>query len=139
MPESGDIGDEISVAPRRAVPGTEQLIDTGHLVARHRFIQHGRDRILPIPEPSLTDPNDPLRWPKLKKWMTLLNGLAYSFMGSVTGPIMAAMMIPLSDKYHTSLQRLTYANGATLVCQGVGNVFWMFVSLLSLGIPADLS
>ncbi|VUC30476.1 unnamed protein product [Clonostachys rosea] len=83
------------------------------------------NRILLVPQPSLVDPNDPLRWPAWKKWATFLNGVAYTFMGSVTGPIMAAGMIPLSETFGESLQRLTYANGATLVCQGVGNIFWM--------------
>ncbi|KAF5569557.1 major facilitator superfamily domain-containing protein [Fusarium pseudoanthophilum] len=104
-------------------PGTELLYDnTSHL-------QYVKDKqgnhIILVPQPSTTDPNDPLRWSRAKKWIVFLNGVFYAFMGSVTGPIMAAGMIPLTERFGVSLQKLTYANGATLICQGVGNIFWM--------------
>jgi hypothetical protein len=34
-------------------------------------------------------------------------------------------MVPLSIAFNTTLQRLTYANGATLICQGVATTIWM--------------
>lgn len=34
-------------------------------------------------------------------------------------------MIPLSKAFGETLQRLTYANGATLICQGVANTIWL--------------
>jgi hypothetical protein len=34
-------------------------------------------------------------------------------------------MIQLSEFFGKSLTYLTYANGATLICQGFGNLFWM--------------
>lgn len=34
-------------------------------------------------------------------------------------------MIPLTIQFDKSLQELTYANGATLVCQGVFTIIWM--------------
>lgn len=34
-------------------------------------------------------------------------------------------MIGLAAKFDTSLQRISYANGATLICQGVANLVWM--------------
>lgn len=112
------------------VPGTELLYDesstTGDL-SHVQHVKHGDGRIILVPQPSLTDPNDPLRWPTWQKWATFLNALGYSFMGGVTGPIMAAMMIPFTERFGQSLQKMTYANGATLVCQGVGNIFWMYV------------
>lgn len=111
-------------------PGTELLYEIGNARstrAAHLQFKEGRDgnHVLLVPQPSLTDPNDPLRWSKAKKWATLLNGVFYAFMGSVTGPIMAAGMVSLSVTFGTTLQKLTYANGATLICQGVGNIFWM--------------
>ena len=145
--ESGDI----IAAVFEAAPGTEILYDS-HLetgaTARHlQNLQHARkgdSHIILVPQPSLTNPNDPLRWSEAKKWVVLLNGLLYSFNGAVTGPIMAAGkwthriptgtilthvllsgMIPLSLKFNTSLQKLTYANGATLICQGVATTLWM--------------
>jgi hypothetical protein len=82
---------------RRAAPGTTLLIDTGvEDQARSKKLQSlchvdtSDGRILLIPQPSLTDPSDPLKWSPTKKWIVLLNGAFYAFMGSVTGPIMAA-------------------------------------------------
>ncbi|KAF2666571.1 MFS general substrate transporter [Microthyrium microscopicum] len=96
-------------------PGTILLYDK----------RNGTDQVILVPQPSSNDSNDPLRWSKRKKWTVLLIGAFYAFMGSVTGPIMAAGMIPLTKSLNTSLQRITYANGATLICQGVATTLWM--------------
>ena len=121
--------DQISTAVVASAPGTELLYDTGKGGSRVAHLQYIRDsdgnHVLLVPQPSLTDPNDPLRWSAVKKWLTFLNGVTYAFMGSVTGPIMAAGMIELSTRFNKSLQKLTYANGATLICQGFGNIIWM--------------
>jgi hypothetical protein len=76
-------------------PGTEILLDgSGDSEAHSRLhrLQHASDnaQIILVPQPSLTDPNDPLRWPRWKKWVVFINALDYSFNGSITGPIMAA-------------------------------------------------
>lgn len=127
------------------MPGTELLFDS---VAHHHKEATGLQflrrkdgvNIILVPQPSPTDPNDPLSWAPWKKWATYLNGVAYAFMGSVTGPIMAAGMMLLASTFDTTLQKLTYANGATLICQGVGNVFWMCVSSSSvLPLPSPLT
>lgn len=55
----------------RVAPGTETLIDEGNNGYIHT-LQHakkGDGHILLVPQPSLTDPNDPLRWPTWKKWL----------------------------------------------------------------------
>lgn len=106
-------------------PGTEFLYDAGHKHEELQHVRHGDGHVLLVPQPSLTDPNDPLRWPSWKKWLTFSNALAYAFLGGVTGPIMAGGLLELSAALEQPLQKLVYANGATLVCQGVFNVFWM--------------
>ncbi|KAK5135334.1 hypothetical protein LTR08_005438 [Meristemomyces frigidus] len=125
-PQSQDV--EISqLGGHRYAPGTELLYDSG-MGSQFSTLQHvkrGDSHILLVPQPSLTDPNDPLRWSSAKKWVTLLNGIWYSFNGAVTGPIMAAGMIPLTITFNTTLTRLSYANGATLVCQGAATTLWM--------------
>lgn len=91
-------------------------------------LQHtksGDGHIILVPQPSLIDPNDPLRWSAFKKWTVLANGVAYAFNGAVTGPMMAGGMIQLSEFFGKSLTYITYANGATLICQGFGNLLWM--------------
>lgn len=116
----------------KAAPGTEILYDQegehGGVSQRLHQLQHvrrGDSHILLVPQPSLSDPNDPLRWSAIKKWAAFSNGLAYAFLGAVTGPIMAAWMVQGSVFFHRTLQELTYANGATLVCQGVATTLWM--------------
>jgi hypothetical protein len=64
------------------------LIDQEHL-DDYQHVVHGDGRIILVPQPSLKDPNDPLLWGRLKKWLTFGNGLFYAFNGAVTGPMMA--------------------------------------------------
>ncbi|CZR64179.1 uncharacterized protein PAC_14076 [Phialocephala subalpina] len=111
-----------------AAPGTEILMDedgpgaTEEMLHRLQHAKDGDGHILLVPQPSLTDPNDPLRWSAFKKWVVLMNGVAYA---SMTGPMMAGGMLQLSAFFGKSLTYLTYANGATLICQGIGNLLWM--------------
>lgn len=81
----------------RAAPGTEILYDDisqkGAISNRLHHLKHrtkGDARILLVPQPSNTDPNDPLRWSTVKKSLALFNGCWFAFMGAITGPIMAA-------------------------------------------------
>jgi len=67
--ESGPVED--AILPYKAAPGTEILIDEDQNGYIHT-LQHakkGDGHILLVPQPSLTDPNDPLRWPQWKKIM----------------------------------------------------------------------
>lgn len=48
-------------------PGTELLVDEAHSHLQHA--RKGDGHILLIPQPSLTDRNDPLRWANTKKWV----------------------------------------------------------------------
>lgn len=75
-------------------PGTEILVDQNehdkeYLHGYQHVVNRQDARILLVPQPSLDDPNDPLRWPRWKKWLTFFNGLFYTFNGAMTGPMMA--------------------------------------------------
>ena len=76
-----------------SAPGTELLMDEdggGATEKKLRMLQHaksGDGHILLVPQPSLIDVNDPLRWSTAKKWVVLMNGVAYAFNGAVTGPM----------------------------------------------------
>lgn len=93
---NGDAIDQIFVA----APGTEIMMDEaghGSTESRLRNLQHakiGDGHILLVPQPSLTDPNDPLRWSTRKKWIVLINGVYYAFNGAITGPMMAGGIHP---------------------------------------------
>ncbi|KAL4922763.1 major facilitator superfamily domain-containing protein [Aspergillus aurantiobrunneus] len=127
MADRGEAGQSLQGAP-----GTEVLFDTSSQLGadsdRLHQLKHrtkGDARMLLVPQPSINDPNDPLRWPAWKKHLTFFNGCWYAFMGAITGPIMAAGMEELSGTFGKPLQVLTYANGACLINQGVWNCVWM--------------
>ncbi|OQU95653.1 hypothetical protein CLAIMM_01835 [Cladophialophora immunda] len=115
----------------RPAPGTEILYDIAedglgsHRLHNLQHVKSGDGHLLLVPQPSLTDPNDPLCWSTIKKWTTFFYALGYSFMGAVTGPIMTAWMVEGAIFYETSIQRMTYTVGATLICQGVATTLWM--------------
>lgn len=94
-------------------PGTELLILQDHLaLPRYKYVTRGQDRVLLVPQPSLDDQNDPLLWPRWKKWLTFSNGLVYTFLGSVTGPMMAGGMQP-----DTILPSLLKTKPPNLLCR----------------------
>ncbi|KAG9234662.1 major facilitator superfamily domain-containing protein [Amylocarpus encephaloides] len=118
-----------------AAPGTEILMDeegSGATERRLNKLQHaktGDGHIILVPQPSTENLNDPLLWSQFKKWSVLTNGVAYAFNGAVTGPMMAGGMIQLAEEFGVSLTYMSYANGATLICQGFGNLLWMPFSI----------
>ncbi|RDW92263.1 hypothetical protein BP5796_01657 [Coleophoma crateriformis] len=114
-----------------AAPGTEILIDENQNGYIHT-LQHakiGDGNILLVPQPSLTDPNDPLRWPKWKKWMVFINGLFYSFLGSIIGPIMSGGMQGQSAFFGVPITKLSWAAGISLLFSGVATLFWIPLSV----------
>lgn len=74
MQSDKDVSKEVKTVtgiPYRLAPGTETLIDENNN-AYIQTLQHakkGDGHILLVPQPSLIDPNDPLRWPVWKKWI----------------------------------------------------------------------
>jgi hypothetical protein len=105
LPPSRDIqvfdsNDAVDRDYRKHTPGTEILLDeksgNSEIHFRLQNLQHSstNSNIILVPQPSLTDFNDPLRWPRWKKLLVFANVLDYSFNGSITGPIMAAGYFP---------------------------------------------
>ena len=60
----------------KSAPGTELLVDEDQNGYIHtlQHLSKGDGHILLVPQPSLTDPNDPLRWPAWKKQMVCCLG-----------------------------------------------------------------
>jgi hypothetical protein len=100
--QSRSHGDEDGITTiQLAIPGTEVLYDLGNSEQIHHLqhVKHGDGHILLVPQPSIADLSDPLRWTKWKKWVVLFNAVWYSFNGGVTGPIMAAGRLCCSSCY----------------------------------------
>lgn len=110
-----------------AAPGTEILIDEDQNGYIHtlQHAKNGDGHILLVPQPSLTDINDPLRWPKWKKWMVYVNGLLYSFLGSNIGPLMSGGMVEQSAYFGIPISHLSWAAGMSLLMSGVACLFWI--------------
>ncbi|KAJ5783018.1 MFS general substrate transporter [Penicillium paradoxum] len=111
------------------VPGTELLFDSdgpsSQLYGHLQHIERKGRRILLVPQPSRTDPNDPLSWSRMKKGIIFANACLYSFLGGVTGPIIAAGVLQLTQQYNASFQKVNIAVAANLICTGVGCFYWM--------------
>ncbi|KAJ9156240.1 MFS general substrate transporter [Pleurostoma richardsiae] len=113
------------------VPGTEVLIDEDQSEYIHT-LQHakkGDGRILLVPQPSLTDPNDPLRWSVVKKWIVFVNGLGYTFLGSFIGPMMSGGMVQQAAFFGVSITRLSWSAAIALFMSGIATWFLMPVSV----------
>ncbi|KAH6984738.1 major facilitator superfamily domain-containing protein [Ilyonectria sp. MPI-CAGE-AT-0026] len=112
-------------------PGTELLIYDENNESHKNLQTTGKDdiRIILVPQPSLTDPNDPLRWPLWKKWVVFSHGLAYSFFGSIVGPIMSGGMVQQAAFYSIPITKLSWAAGIYLLMSGVSTMFFMPLSV----------
>jgi hypothetical protein len=112
------------------IPGTEYLVDQnqdteiGHRLHNLQHRQHGDSTIILVPQPSLDDPNDPLRWSPFWKWATFLNACFFAFNGSVLGPIIATGYLGLSVQFDKPLSAIAQFSGGILITQGMGNIFW---------------
>ncbi|PWY84386.1 MFS general substrate transporter, partial [Aspergillus eucalypticola CBS 122712] len=127
-PRTEDFSQAKKTEEVEAVPGTEILFDSTGPSSNFEHLKHiERDgqRILLIPQPSLTDPNDPLSWSPVKKAMVFANACIYSFLGGITGPIIASGIIQLTEQYDASFQKVNIAVAANLICTGVGCFYWM--------------
>ncbi|KAH8900550.1 MFS general substrate transporter [Thozetella sp. PMI_491] len=113
------------------VPGTELLIDEHPSQGKGniQYASGGDGRIILIPQPSLNDPNDPLRWSPAKKWIVFIHGLAYSFLGSIIGPIMSGGMVQQAEFYGISISQLSWAAGIYLLASGLSTIIMMPLSV----------
>lgn len=114
------------VAVGSSAPGTELLFDE-HAISANVDIQtreYHNETLILQPQPSVKDPNDPLRWPSWLKTSTYLNGLFFAFNGSMLGPLMSAGFLGLSKIYGRPLSDIAQFNGSILITQGLGNIVW---------------
>ena len=119
------------------IPGTEYLVDLnqdnelGYRLHNLQNQQHEDATIILVPQPSLYDPNNPLRWSPFWKWATFLNAWFFAFNGSVLGPITATGYLGLATKFNKPLRAIAKFSGGTLITQGIGNIFWELTSYYS--------
>ncbi|KAJ5807428.1 MFS general substrate transporter [Penicillium robsamsonii] len=127
-PNHNDLSED-KVQQVETVPGTEILFDSegpaSHLYGHLQHIERNGQRILLTPQPSQSDPNDPLSWSPLKKGIVFANACVYSFLGGVSGPIIAAGVLQLTEQFDASFQKVNIAVAANVICTGVGCFYWM--------------
>jgi MFS family permease len=114
----------MSVDP--TVPGTVQLIDTeGNLHVEHGA---GHKEILLVPQPT-DDPNDPLRWGKNRKMITLVTAMTWCFfIGSMISGLSPAYVL-IEEDTGISVADLSTGNGIMYLMMGWGTVLTQRVAL----------
>lgn len=101
-----------------AIPGTELLVDFQHKLNR----VHGESDIVLIPTPS-SDPDDPLNWSSLRKWVSMGIVCLWAFMLGATTlspSITYAALIPL---FGASATFLNIGYAVALFNLGFFNIF----------------
>ncbi|QDS76433.1 hypothetical protein FKW77_004351 [Venturia effusa] len=76
------------------------------------------------PMPSL-DPNDPLNWPRSKKYMTYLTICFFSFLATVNVSKFSIAVVVLSKEFHVSSTEAGYLVSFGVLMLGMGNLFWV--------------
>lgn len=101
------------------VPGTVQLIDLkGNLHVEHGA---GHNEIVLVPQPT-DDPNDPLRWSKNRKMVSMVTALVWCFfIGAMISGLSPAYIL-IEEDTGISVADLSTGNGLMYLMMGWGTV-----------------
>jgi hypothetical protein len=101
------------------------------MTASHHLKNKGNSDIVLIPQPT-DDPNDPLNWPRWKKWFAFISMLLLCQAGGwVVGGVGSAIVL-LMDEFHTDLAstvRGVINWSVLLLGAGVCTVLWLIIDL----------
>jgi hypothetical protein len=108
------------------VPGTVQLIDTeGNLHVEHGT---GHKEIVLVPQPT-DDPNDPLRWGKNRKTITLVTAMAWCFFTGAMISGLSPAYVLIEEDTGISVADLSTGNGIMYLMMGWGTVLTQRLAL----------
>ncbi|EWZ34101.1 hypothetical protein BFJ63_vAg12661 [Fusarium oxysporum f. sp. narcissi] len=109
--EVGDLSRSIDM-----VPGTRLLLGQGQNSL-------GSSGIILSPEPS-SDPDDPLNWSALRKFLSFFVVNLYSFMVAVVALSTAVTYGALIAEFHTTAAYLNVGTAISILFIGMGNIIW---------------
>jgi MFS family permease len=119
-----DIAIPMSTEP--TVPGTVQLIDTeGNLHVEHGA---GQREIVLVPQPT-DDPNDPLRWGKNRKTITLVTAMGWCFFTGAMISGLSPAYVLIEEDIGISVADLSTGNGIMYLMMGWGTVLTQRLAL----------
>ena len=109
-----------------AVPGTVQLIDTEGIL----HVEHGEGHkeIVLVPQPT-NDPNDPLKWSKNRKMISMATAMAWCFfIGALISGLSPAYIL-IEEDTGISVADLSTGNGLMYLMMGWGTVLTQRIAL----------
>ncbi|EOA81431.1 uncharacterized protein SETTUDRAFT_72109, partial [Exserohilum turcica Et28A] len=78
-----------------------------------------------FPQPSPTDPNDPLRWPPWKKHVAFVSVCAFTFMTNFAIGGLAPAFYVLSTEFDKTMGEVSHLLLYPILVLGVFNFFWV--------------
>jgi hypothetical protein len=82
-------------------------------------------KIILVPTPSPTNPNDPLRWPKAKKHIAFASICAFTFLTNFAIGGLAPAFFILSLEFKKSMTEMSHLLVYPILVLGVFNFFWV--------------
>ncbi|KAL6230898.1 hypothetical protein BDW75DRAFT_248257 [Aspergillus navahoensis] len=80
-----------------------------------------------IPEPT-QDPNDPLNWTILEKYLTCLTVCFFTFLSTFNSSNLVVAVVEISDEFRVTPTRAGYTVCFNLLLMGMGNLLWVPLS-----------
>lgn len=100
--------------------GTVQLRDSSTIAEEHE-----PSAVILVPQPSLTDANDPLRWPRWKKHVAFLSICTLAFLTNFAIGGFAPAFYILSQQFHKTETQTSTLLVWPIFVMGLFNFFWV--------------
>ncbi|ODV92351.1 hypothetical protein CANCADRAFT_937 [Tortispora caseinolytica NRRL Y-17796] len=108
------------------IPGTVYLLD---LEQNLNNVVHGSQKeIVLVPQPT-KDPNDPLNWSNMRKWITFFWPSWYTFFVAVLAAALSPAYLDIAEGMGVSLDVLVNGSGYLFLLFGVGNLIMQPLAL----------
>lgn len=86
---------------------------------------HGDGGLILHPKPNPNDPNDPLRWPKWKKYVCFTSVCVFTFSTNAGIGGLSPAFYPLSLQFNKTQHEVSYLLLWPILVLGVSNFFWV--------------
>ncbi|KAF2102510.1 MFS general substrate transporter [Rhizodiscina lignyota] len=103
----------------------------GQIGAAHLFIEDENGNVierLPIPRPT-NDPLDPLSWSTARKHMAFVSISFFVFLSNYTLASITPGFLGIVEEFGVTITKATYLLTTQILSLGVGNLFWIPLSL----------
>ncbi|KAJ5895510.1 MFS general substrate transporter [Penicillium taxi] len=105
------------------IPGTIQLVD-----AKNELVLLESGDVILTPQPT-SDPEDPLNWPKWRKWKAILSSHLYTIAIAWSSAAVYSILVPISTSTGLSVADLNGGSGTMLLFFGWGALIWQPIAV----------